>query len=141
MFLLGISVAGQVLQFLLARAAFPSYAWLLAGTRKSLCHHPPTSQTTPEGSQDLPGHLFSIPYSPLPTGDYITGSSCQEALCRRQPEIALFCPAATLPSRPALPHVCHRKQSHSLLNAELLHVLAHHYRVLLWLLLHQVRRT
>lgn len=124
MFSLGISASGPVLPLLLAKAAFPSYAWLLVGTRKNLCHHPPTSQTTPEGSQDLPRHLFSLPYSPLPTGDYITGSSCQEALCCRQPEITLFCPTAMLPSCPALPRVCHRKQSLSLLDAELLHVLA-----------------
>lgn len=39
----------QVVRFLLARAAFPSYTWLSAHG-KNLCHHPPTSQTTPEGS-------------------------------------------------------------------------------------------
>lgn len=118
---------------------FPAMPGCRHQEKTSVITHPPPRQHL-RAAQDLPRRLFSLPYSPLPTGDCIAGSSCQEALCHCQPDVALSCPAATLPSCPALPRVCHRKRSLSRRDAELLRVLAHRYRVLLQLLLRQAGR-
>lgn len=52
---------------------------LAVGTRKSLCHHPPTSQTTPEGSPGFAQASFQSPILPTSHG----GTISQAAPARR----------------------------------------------------------